>query len=229
MGFFARFLVSWPASTQGTRAYQEPAAMTHLEGFRARILRLLELPIPIQEDGTLKPATAFLGVEAKQEWIAFHDAVESELRDGGELRDIRDVASKAAENAARLAALFQCYEADPTANGFEVTAENFVRASRIVAWHLSESRRLFGELAQPDDISAAVKLDGWLIEYCKSQQCLSVPRNRVRQSGPRQLRDGKRLDAALKVLTDMDRVRLTRRGKQTLIELNPALIGERRP
>jgi putative DNA primase/helicase len=103
-GFLAHFLISWPASTQGTRAYQEPAAMQRLEVFRVRILRLLNLPIPIQQDGTLKPATAFLGDEAKQEWIAFHDAVESELRDGGELRDIRDVGSKAAENAARLAA-----------------------------------------------------------------------------------------------------------------------------
>jgi hypothetical protein len=225
IGFFARFLISRPLSTQGTRLYREPQAMPHLYAFRTRIGGLLDLPVPIQDDGRLKPATAYLGKEARQAWITFHDEVERELRNGGELREIRDVASKAAENAARLAALFQACETDPT-DGLEVSADNFVRASRIVAWHLSESRRFLGELVLPDDLRDAAKLDAWLIDHCRREPCSSIRKNHVRQCGPGPLRDGKRLDAALKVLTDLDRVRQTHAGKQLLIEVNRALIGE---
>ena len=48
--------------------------------------------------------------EAKAAWVEYHDAIESELSSGGELYDVRDVASKSADNAARLAALFQMFE-----------------------------------------------------------------------------------------------------------------------
>lgn len=51
-----------------------------------------------------------LAPEAKTAWIAYHDAVEGELASGGELFDVRDVASKSADNATRLAALFHVFE-----------------------------------------------------------------------------------------------------------------------
>ncbi|MEZ5816760.1 MAG: DUF3987 domain-containing protein [Hyphomicrobiaceae bacterium] len=225
-GFFARFLVSVPQSTQGTREYREPGAMPHLETYRRRLAALLSRPAPIQEDGTLKPATAHLDPDAKRGWIGFHDAIERELGEGGELREVRDVASKAAENAARLAALFQAYATDPTADGLEVTAESFDRAGRIVAWHLSESRRFFGELALPADLADAARLEAWLIHVCQSEHCQSVQRNRARQAGPRAVRDRQRLEAALKVLVDLDRVRLTP-TRPALIDVNPVLIGGR--
>lgn len=223
-GFFARFLTSWPRSTQGTREYREPERMPSLEAFQARLAALLERPVTIQDDGVLKPLLAHLGTDAKQAWIGFHDAIEKALGEGGELRDVRDVASKAAENAARLSALFQVYATDPTATGLEVKAEAFDRAGRIVAWHLSESRRFFGQLALPDDLAAAAKLDAWLIDHCRRERCTAVPKNHVRQCGPGHLRDSKRLDAALKVLTELDRVRVTT-GRPAQITVNPALLG----
>jgi len=51
-----------------------------------------------------------LDVDTKAAWILFHDAIESELCSGGELYDVRDVASKTADNAVRIAALFQVFE-----------------------------------------------------------------------------------------------------------------------
>jgi putative DNA primase/helicase len=48
--------------------------------------------------------------EAKAAWVEYHNEIESELSSGGELYDVRDVASKSADNAARLAALFQMFE-----------------------------------------------------------------------------------------------------------------------
>jgi putative DNA primase/helicase len=230
-GFLSRYLISWPESTKGTRLYQKARNLdlAPLRAIQAQVLRLLELPVLVEEDGTLKPALAYLSEEAEQRWIEFHDNIEVRLGKDGELAEIDDVAAKAADNAVRLAALFQLLENDPTPDGLEISADNIVRASRVVAWHLWESLRFFGELAQPADIAAAIKLDGWLIAQCKRRQCSSIPRSHVRQSGPRPLRDGKQLEDALKVLIELDRVQLTRRGKQSLIEVNPSLLGEGQP
>ena len=136
--------------------------------------------------------------EAKAAWVAFHDAIEGELRNGGELYDVRDVASKTADNAARLAALFQVFEHD-TAGA--VGLEAFEGASRIAAWHLNESRRFFGELALPAELAAAARLDAWLIEYCRRERTHLVGKNHTRQHGP--LRDGAALEAAIRELADL--------------------------
>lgn len=217
-GFLARFLVSWPASTQGARFFEEPPeSWPRLAAFHRRITEILNLPAPMDDNGVLAPAVLSLAPEAKAAWIAFHDAIERELASGGELYDVRDVAAKAADNAARLAALFQVFGHGVGA----ISLDCFVRASRIVAWHLSESRRFFGELALPGELVDAARLDSWLIEYCKREGTHVVGKNHVRQHGP--LRDGLRLDSAIRELAELDRLRLEKDGKRFVIYLSPAL------
>ncbi len=219
-GFLARFLVAWPESTQGFRPFSEaPANWPHLAEFNQRIAAILKQPAPIDDSGALTPDMMTLAPEAKHAWVAFHDAIESELASGGELYDVRDVASKSADNAARLSALFQVFEHGTSA---AVGLDCFEGASRIAAWHLHESRRFFGELALPAELADAARLDTWLIEYCIRKSTLSIGKNYVRQHGP--LRDGKRLDAAIRELAAFDRLKLDSIGKHLTISLNPALI-----
>lgn len=220
-GFFARFLVAWPESTQGFRPFSEaPANWPHLAEFNRRIAAILNQPAPIDDSGALTPAMMTLTPEAKRAWVAFHDAIESELASGGELYDVRDVASKSADNAARLSTLFQVFE---HGTGGAVGLDCFEGASRIAAWHLHESRRFFGELALPAELADAARLDTWLIEHCRRKSTLSVAKNYTRQHGP--LRDGKRLDAAIRELSDFERLKLDRVGKHWTIHLNPALVA----
>ncbi len=220
-GFLARFLVAWPESTQGNRPFTEaPPNWPHLAAFHQRIAAILANPAPIDEEGALTPALLSLAPEAKAAWIAFHDAIESELVSGGEYYDVRDVASKSADNAARLAALFQIFEHGV---GGAIGLECFESASLITAWHLGESRRFFGELALPAELADAARLDTWLIEHCQKERAHFVGKNHVRQHGP--LRDGARLDAAIRELEGLDRLRLEKEGKRLMIRLNPALVG----
>lgn len=219
-GFLARFLIAWPPSTQGTRTFSEaPASWPKLAAFHRRIAEILARHVPIGDDGSLSPALISLTPSAKEAWVSFHDAVEAELRAGGELHDVRDVASKAADNAARLAALFQVFEHDAG----DIGADVFEGASRIVAWHLSEARRFFGEFALPSELADAGRLDAWLTDRCGESGAPFVAKNHVRQHGP--LRDGARLDAALRELSDLDRVRVTKDDRRLTIRLNPALVG----
>lgn len=220
-GFLARFLVAWPESTQGQRPFSEPPAnWPHLAAFHRRIAAILNQPAPIDEDGALTPAMLSLAPDAKAAWVEYHDAIESELASGGELYDVRDVASKSADNAARLAALFQQFE---HGMGGAIGLDSFERASRITAWHLSEARRFFGELALPAELADAARLDSWLIEHCRQERTHMIGKNHVRQHGP--LRDGARLDTAIRELAELDRLRLEKDGKRLTIHLNPALVG----
>ena len=219
-GFLARFLVAWPQSTQGYRLFTEaPPNWPHLAAFNRRITAILEKSAPIDDDGALTPRTLRMTPEAKAAWVGYHNAIESELASGGELYDVRDVASKSADNAARLAALFQIFEHD---TGDAVGLEAFEGASRIAAWHLNESRRFFGELALPVELANAARLDSWLIEHCRREGTHLVGKNRTRQHGP--LRDGAALDAAIRELADLDRVRLVKDGKRLTITVNPLLV-----
>jgi putative DNA primase/helicase len=220
-GFLARFLIAWPESTQGFRPFTEaPANWPHLAVFNRRIAAILDQPVPIDEEGVLTPQMLTLKPEAKTAWIKYYNAIEGELASGGELFDVRDVASKSADNAARLAALFHIFEGGLGA----ISADAFERASRIAAWHLNESRRFFGELALPVEMADAARLDRWLIEHCRREHTHFVGKRYARQHGT--IRDGARLDIAISELVSLDRIQVRKEGKQVSIWLNQALLME---
>ena len=175
-------------------------------------------PVPIDENGILTPPILSLTEDAKAAWITFHDAIEVQLSNGGELHDVRDVASKAADNAVRLAALFQLFEDAASAVGVDA----FESAGRIVAWHLTEARRFFGELALSIELVDAARLDLWLVEYCKREHTYLVRKNHTRQFGP--LRTRATLDAVLQELANLDRIQLVKDRKPLTIKVNPALL-----
>ena len=220
-GFLARFLVAWPESTQGFRPFTEaPSNWPHLAAFNRRIAAILAQPSPIDNDGALTPPLLSMTVEAKAAWIDFHNEIEGGLASGGELYDVRDVASKSADNAARLAALFQIFEGGGSAIGLAA----FEGASRIAAWHLNEARRFFGELALPEELANAARLDSWLIEHCRRGQTHIVPTKKVQQFGPSGLRESAVIDQAMRELEELGRARLMHVGRRKEILVNPGLI-----
>lgn len=219
-GFLARFLVAWPESTQGFRPFTDPPdTWPKLARFHQRITEILNTPAPLKDQGGLDPVLLTFTPAAKSDWIAFHDAIENDLRAGGELYDVRDVASKTADNAARLAALFHVFT---HGIGGAVDIDSFEGASRIAAWHLSESRRFFGELALPAELANAARLDAWLIDYAKRERTRLISKRHVLQHGP--IRNDAALVAALKELDELDRARLVQDGKRKTIKINPALL-----
>jgi len=221
IGFLARFLVAYPDSTQGTRMFSKAlSAWPKLAKFHRRIAEILNMPIPKTEDHTLTPKLMRFSAEAKQIWIEFHDAIETELRQDGKLVDVRDVASKAADNAARLAALFQMFT-----NGFgDVSAESIKSATSIAAWHLHEARRLLPHLAMGSKDKSLLAVDQWLIRHCKQAGVTTVAKNDLRQKGP--VRTANELGRILGELVNLDRVRVIEKHRIT-IEVNPALLGGR--
>jgi len=224
-GFLARFLIADPESTQGTRLYRTAQGdWAALGRFHDRMARVLATELPITERGALEPATMQLSGEGKDEWIAFHDEIERQLGAGGDLVSVRDAASKAADNAVRIAALFAYFEralpSDP------ISAEHMRQAGQIAAWHLHEAQRFLGELSVSEDEQRIVGLNDWLVEHCTRKGITELTRREVQQLGPNPTRDGDRLAHALEGLVELGRVRLRREGQKVIVMVNPALLGE---
>ena len=221
-GFLARFLVSWPQSTQGMRHFTEaPANWPALAAFNNRLTAILNRPAPIDDDGGLSPAMLTLAPDAKAAWVAFHDAIESELSTGRELYDVRDVASKTADNAARLAALFHTF----TGSIGPIDLDAMESAARVTTWHLTEAKRFLGELAMPAELANPARLESWLLDYCRREHTDKVPTREVQRHGPGGLRDSAVINDAIKELAELGRARLVQDGKKKLIQLNPALLA----
>lgn len=224
-GFIARFLIAWPGSTQGTRVYRPaPEAMPQVALFGARIRELLAQPLATDAQGCLTPAVLDLSAQARAEWIRFHDEVERELGARGEFRGVRDVAAKAAENAARLAALFHVLEHGASGT---IASEDIRAATCIVAWHLNEARRLLADLDTPPSLAAAIRLDAWLRNEAQANGTDRVPTKRIYQYGPNCVRDSRELRAALAVLAERGRARMEEEGRRRFVAINPALLDDR--
>jgi putative DNA primase/helicase len=222
-GYWARFLICWPESTQGTRLFREPPDQwPALAKFNQRLEQLLQRDVPLSEDGTLQPTLPQLTPEAKQLWVEFHDAIERQLAPEGELHDVRDVASKVADNAARLAALFQVF----TDGLSDISAEKMESGCRLAAWHLSEAQRFFGELAIPPGTLAAMQLERWLKAHCNRHQVIEVSRREVqRLITPSYLRDGETLTAAVATLAQHGRVREHNDDGRKVIEVRSEVLS----
>jgi phage/plasmid primase-like uncharacterized protein len=208
-GLLSRCLVTWPTSTAGTRFYKE-IDLTSDEAVRlysGRMLRLLEQGYTLRE-GTrneLAPRDLPLDEEAKQIWIQFHDSIEKEISDGGQLAAIRGLANKAPEHAARVAGILAVVDdiACPS-----ISARWLKSGIKLVNHYLNEALRLFEAGATDPDIREAEKLWSWLQSRPKEKRTV-VTLVEVYQLGPNGIRNAKRARFLMQLLEDHGYVRPT--------------------
>lgn len=218
-GFLARCLIAQPPSTQGKRIFRDPpTSWPALNAFKTRIKQLLDQPQALTEAGGLMPSMVQLTPKAKEYWVAFFNAIEHGLGDDGDWEAVRDVASKAADNAARLAALFQLFQ-----GGGDVDTSAIKAGCAVALWHLDEARRLLAATTNPT-MADAIKLMAWLSGRAALTGSREIPRRDVQREGPSKLRVGSRLDAALRELEQAGHVRL----QVKRIELHPSLTQAQR-
>jgi putative DNA primase/helicase len=221
-GFLARFLIAWPETAIGTRTHKEaPASWPGLEKFHERVIALLSQPLTM-EHGALRLGALTLSSEAFKKWRDLHNDTERDMASNGQFADVRDIGSKTAENAARLAAVFHLMEHGTVKS--EIDAECMQSAARIAVWHLVEAKRLLGELDASPELSAAERLDTWLVSECQRRKATAIPTRDVLRDGPLATRSQQAMLAALDQLTSAGRARLLKDGKRRLIEVNPALL-----
>lgn len=197
-GLLSRVLVAAPESIAGTRFYRDPDSSDEaaIKAYGARILSLLETPAPMAEGSAneLTPHELPLSADAAALWKQFFDHIERQSGNGGDLGQIRDFASKAAEHAARIAGVLT------VAN--DLRAEEIGRAAmenavELLNWYLAEAERLqSASRLDPKLLRASALLD-WL----KGRESVGVTFREILQFGPGTIRTKDAAEEAIGILT----------------------------
>ena len=195
-GFLPRFLMCEPPSAIGTRmqanAQRDDSA---LAGFADRLRAILEAPMPMDaETRELEPRTLGLAPNARALLAGFADAIEAAQTPGGDLAHITGTASKAAEQAARIAGVLTLW-ADLDAQC--VNAETMADAITLAQFYLAEASRLASAATISAEIDRAENLRKWLLENWAEAEVMV--RDVVRR-GPNPLRESPKARVALGIL-----------------------------
>jgi hypothetical protein len=211
-GFLARCLLAYPDSSMGTRFYQEPPEKLHgLKEYEQRITDCLDQSQRLNQAGCINLPTLKMNPQAKHKWVQFFNSIEAGLSSQGQWIEIKDFASKAAENAVRMAALFHLFSGKIG----DISAEDIEQAITLMHWYLQEARRLLEPQMENPKLEDARKLLDWIMER---RPKTTSPRE-ILQFGP--MRGKTQRDAALETLIEYQQIRLVKSGNKTLIEINP--------
>lgn len=218
-GFLARFLVTWPESTQGSRQYKPPGAMPALTRLQYVMRDLLDNAPPLNAMNQVDTFTLELSAQGFEAWREVYNIIESNLAGHGEFSDIRDSASKAGDNVARIAAVFHSLEGRMG----KIQADSMNAAAEVVLYHLRETQRLFDGVAVPEPVQHAKMLEEWILS--RASVCVSTSANEILQFHPSgKLRKKDNRNAAIELLEEHGRARVVLDGRTKMIELNPAIL-----
>jgi hypothetical protein len=194
-GILSRFLTVHPESTKGTRNYvdvdlrHDPA----LAAYNATVDRLLRSWRWDQDTGELELRSVELSPEARRVWIAYHDHIERQQGVDGPYRPITAFASKAAEHAARLAAIIQLFD---DMNAELIDLEHITYGIRLVDFYLNEALRLRQLSSEDQDLILAEKLLAWM----KTEGLRQIYSTKVYHEGPSAIRNKAKALPILKIL-----------------------------
>jgi len=166
-GFLPRFLICHEKSIAGTRLLagrdltrgvrDDPAIKNYWKSMTA----LLQRPIKTnQETGELELTTSKLIGDTFDVWCALYDGIEDHLKECGRFVDVKAFASKAAEHAARIAAVLAFVE------GHEHPLVAHVeQAGKLITYYLDLMANQTREAQQDADALLARDLLSWINEH----------------------------------------------------------------
>jgi len=197
-GLLSRVLLTAPEPASGTRMHHEPSPESDaaLKRYGARLLSILEAPLPLAI-GTLNelaPRTLLLSAESRHLWIGFHDYVERRLVPGGELESVRGLANKLPEHAARIATVLALVS--NIAAG-QVSSGEMEAGIMLAQHYVVEAMRLFGASRVSAELHEAQRLLTWLLTQWH-EPLVSLPE--IYRLGPASIRDKAHAHRAVTIL-----------------------------
>lgn len=196
-GFLPRFLICEPPSTIGTRLHgstrRDDAALV---SFGARLTAILATPLPMDPDTReLTPRPLGLSQEARALLVGFSDAIEMQQAPGGELAHFTGFASKAAEQAARIAGVLTMWG---DMNAPEVTSQAMGWGIELAQFYLREAVRLGDAATVSEEIERTEALRKWLLDAWPHTEIM--PREVLQRAPVRALRESPKARAAMALL-----------------------------
>jgi hypothetical protein len=199
-GLLSRCLVTAPESNAGSRLWHEPDSDSDaaIKRYGARILDILERPLPLVEGRTneLSPRVVSLATNARKIWIGFADNIEVQIAPDGALAQVKGLANKLPEHAARLAAVLALV-ADIEVS--EISAEHLSAEIVLAEHYAAEALRMFEGSRIDADLILAQKLLSWLVGSW-TEPAISLLD--IYQNGPNAIRDKAAATKLVKILED---------------------------
>ncbi|WP_326999037.1 DUF3987 domain-containing protein [Comamonas testosteroni] len=164
-GLLARCLIAEPLTLAGTRFYRpanvqrRPEVVAYNERLKA-LLAIVPNVHPDSDGYELVPQELAISKLASQHWVEFYDEVEAKQAPGKEFACIRPFASKAAEQAARIAGVIAMVESSGIT---QVEEEHMLGGIKIARFYLREHLRLMGSAQQEKSERLPCKLFDWIL------------------------------------------------------------------
>lgn len=208
-GFLARFLLSFPNSTQGTRF--ENGYETHrewLDWFYERCKTLLTR----SERRTLRFAP-----DAQRLWYDIANTYEGNMQPGLCNSNIRDFASKAAENIARVAAVLHAFMTD---DSDLISIEILKSAIDLIEWHRQQFLLIVTQENPVVEYQRDLdELHIWIKNALATRGVIYIPCAVIMQYGPHRLRKKEKLDQLLYSLANSNHIGFSYLGKKRFVFL----------
>lgn len=212
-GFIARFLICNEKSIAGTwllceRDFNNGATNDPLVNrYWSCLGCLLDKPLSTDfKSGSLELRTMELVGDALNTWIALHDGIEKQIAPGGAYECIKAFASKAAEHAARIAAILAFVESYE-----HPTVEHVERAAQIISYYLDSMLVYIQNANQEENDFLAGELFVWIKNHGGK-----LSANDFNRLTPVSLRYIKNVRPILKHLVDLGYLQVTQYGRKNL-------------
>lgn len=182
-GFLPRFLLTSAPSLAGTRfisaqtlqdsAYRNPA----IQRYWQRVKDIAATPRQVTSSGAVRPPVIPLAPEALNTWLDFYNKVEAAQGRGGDYAGpLKPFASRAGENARRVAAVFALFNGEQ-----EISSQTMAAACEVVEHSLGEWVRWLGGSGSETRYNRdALDLLAWL----KVKGLTSFHRDQLGSRGP---------------------------------------------
>lgn len=210
-GLLARFLVMKVKSSIGQRnsRIDEEGVNAVLAPFYSKIQELLSLIETRFYDDSIPKDQLRLSDDAKMVLQERQKEIEQAILPGGRFVHIRDFASKAIEQALRLATIMTFYSTKPTGDSSAadliytkiIDARQISNALTMVEWYLQQASDLFYPLSERYQFECDVRsLWSFIVKRLNKNQGIPFPKYELLQSGPGRLRHIDKLTPALNQL-----------------------------
>lgn len=230
-GFLARVLIACPASTQGSRVWNDPSRREQdrfsdpvLVAYWSRCQQLLD-PAPSHQPitPTGAPKRQLMRWQDKQTEQTFYDymqKIENEQAQGGMYEHFKSYASRMAENASRIAALMAFFDERQT-----ISTADIKRAFMFADYSMAERMR-YADATPTGTQNDSERLSNWLVSKAQGKNPAVLNRSLVYNGAPMPMRKNNRLlQSELDNLESMGHVRQEVEGRKKVIYINPKLFN----
>jgi hypothetical protein len=199
-GLLSRLLVTAPDSAAGARFHHDerPETDRDLKRYGARLLDILEAPLPLVADRSneLAPRQIALSAAALRLWLGFADHVETLLAPDGDLRPIAGLANKLPEHAARLAGMLTLVR---DIDAGEIASAEMAAGEVLAQHYAAEALRLDGGCRISAELRIAQQALNWLLQHW-GDLAISLPD--LYQRGPAAIREAAAARKVVGILED---------------------------